>query len=70
MAIMTHHDAITGTSNQYVALDYGWRLAKAFDKSKAVYKKYIQDIISSQTNLEIKDGLHSCKTLTQNETVM
>lgn len=52
-----HHDAITGTSVQYVANDYAWNLATAFDKSKKVYKKQIEDIVSAQYNLKIKDGL-------------
>lgn len=69
MTIMTHHDAITGTASEYVVHDYAWQLANAFDQSKALYKKHIEDIILAQSNFKIKDGLQTCKTLTQNETV-
>ena len=36
-AVMTHHDAITGTEFQFVAQDYAYRLATSFDKSKVSY---------------------------------
>jgi len=28
LAVIQHHDGITGTESQYVAMDYQWRLHK------------------------------------------
>ena len=41
MGVVQHHDAISGTAKQYVTFDYQWNLAKAFDKGKIVYGKYL-----------------------------
>jgi len=37
MGIAQHHDAITGTANQWVANDYSARLSKSIHNSRAVY---------------------------------
>jgi|SaaInl33SG_5_DNA_1037386.scaffolds.fasta_scaffold132313_1 hypothetical protein len=41
LAIVQHHDAVTGTATQYVTLDYQYRLQRAQDISDISYKKEI-----------------------------
>lgn len=41
LAIVQHHDAVTGTATQYVTLDYQYRLQKAQDVSDITYKKEV-----------------------------
>ena len=43
MGIFQHHDAVTGTSKQFVADDYVYRLSKAMDENKKTYSKLIGD---------------------------
>jgi len=41
LAILQHHDAVTGTSNQYVTYDYQYRLQRAQDIADITYKKEV-----------------------------
>ena len=47
LTVLTHHDAITGTEFQFVAQDYAYRMAGAFDSSKKTYKQEIRDLINT-----------------------
>lgn len=49
-----HHDAITGTSKQYVINDYQFRLQKGIDDSSNEYKKELSRIIKNQYGFNIK----------------
>ena len=70
MGVVQHHDAITGTAKQYVTFDYQWNLAKAFDKGKIVYGKYLQDILHKKTGLVLngKEQFVMCHDMSQNDT--
>lgn len=42
LAVVQHHDGITGTEAEYVTMDYSTNLAKAFTKSKKLYSDLIE----------------------------
>lgn len=41
LAVVQHHDAITGTAAEFVMMDYSTTLATAFDKSFKAYQEQI-----------------------------
>lgn len=72
LAVSQHHDAITGTEAQYVAMDYQWRLDKRQQASAGPYKKWIADKMIKDTGADVKNSttdLIQC-TGSQNDTVL
>jgi len=70
LAVMQHHDAITGTELQYVAIDYQWRLHKRQQASIPPYNQWISDRLAKETGIKVKKGedILMC-TGSQNDTV-
>lgn len=60
MAVMQHHDAVTGTEKQAVANDYGRIMSAAFDSSTDTASEALQNLLAKQansTNLSFKSCL-------------
>jgi hypothetical protein len=45
LGIQMHHDAITGTSKNYIARDYTIRINKALEQSLPVYRKELEEAL-------------------------
>ena len=62
MAVIQNHNAITGTEQEYVAMDYQWRLFKKQQMSSGPYKKWLADKLSKDTGISVKNSadLLSC----------
>ena len=71
LAVVQHHDGITGTEAQYVAMDYQWRLFKRQQNSLPPYQKWIKERMKAETGISVKNKheLHMC-TGSQNDTVL
>lgn len=69
---MQHHDAITGTEVQYVAMDYQWRLDARQQESVSPYKKWLADKLSKETGVNVKNSTTDLFTCvgSQNDTVL
>jgi hypothetical protein len=60
LAILQHHDAITGTNSQSTADDYQWRLSNKHRESEEVYTKAIKSKIKANFGVNIQD-LNVCR---------
>jgi len=49
LGILTHHDAITGTSVNYVARDYSERIWNAIGFNKQTYVEAIEEFLKKET---------------------
>ena len=62
---------MAGTSTQYVADDYAFRMYKAFNTSRPEFTKDIAKIVKKMANIDIKDGaLRQCREFMMNDTVV
>ncbi len=72
LAVIQHHDGITGTEQQYVAMDYQWRLYKRQEASAGPYKKWLSDKMGKETGVFVKNSTTDLFTCvgSQNDTVL
>jgi hypothetical protein len=61
LSILQHHDAVTGTSTQYVTLDYQYRLQKAQDISDITYKKEVINALKMYAGISVAEGTKAVK---------
>jgi len=61
LAILEHHDAVSGTSTQYVTYDYQYRLQRAQDISDITYKKEIIKAIQTFAGIDVAEGTKALK---------
>lgn len=60
VGIMTHHDAITGTSMNAVALDYNERMWNAIRFNKQTYMEAINEKIEAEFGITHKNQWQTC----------
>ena len=56
LSIVQHHDAVTGTSTQYVTFDFQFRLQRAMDASDVTYKREISNALQSYAGISVSDS--------------
>jgi hypothetical protein len=71
LSILQHHDAVAGTSTQYVADYYAFLLFKSFNASRIEVNKDLSRKVKSFANIDVKPGsLKQCQEFMQNDTVI
>lgn len=69
LGVVQHHDAVSGTSKQYVSDDYSYRLQESIDKSLPVYKHEINQVLKQKYGIEVEEkDMFTCVGQ-QNDTV-
>lgn len=63
MGILVHHDAITGTSKDYVHLDYTERLLQSMVINEYEYNQLISEIVERQVGLKSNSAWELCTLL-------
>lgn len=57
LGVYQHHDAITGTDQQFVANDYTYRLQKATDINNNLYQQFLRSELEKQTGIKSNKDL-------------
>jgi hypothetical protein len=65
LSVVQHHDGITGTSAEFVVMDYSTSLARAFDKSSKAYQQQILTQLHRQSGVRVKGGANGLYTCTE-----
>ena len=71
LSILQHHDAVAGTSTQYVADYYSFILFKSFNASRVELNNDLQRKVKRLANIELKaESLAQCQEFMMNDTVI
>lgn len=62
MGVYQHHDAVTGTSKQFVANDYANTLFSAMDQSQSLFNKLVGEQAKRFANVESTEWLQCFRT--------
>lgn len=54
LSVLQHHDAVAGTSTQYVADAYAYSLFKSFNNSRSEINKDLSRKVKEMTNIDLK----------------
>ena len=57
MGVYQHHDAVTGTSKQFVANDYANTLFSAMEQSQSLFNKFVGEQAKRFANVESTEWL-------------
>jgi len=57
LGVSVHHDAISGTAQQFVANDYAVRLSTALSKGNKIYQNEMNQLLQKKTGILIEGTL-------------
>ena len=71
MSVLQHHDGVSGTSTQYVADYYSFKLFESFNKSRPEIHNDLSRQVKKLANIDLKENsLKQCQEFAQNDTVI